>query len=463
MTILYILIALVIGAALAWAITYFYLKNKHNQAMAKTMPADEYRQLKEREENLSTEKAKVEERSQMLSSDLEKVNVELSKQREEVKILSGNLSGKNAEYSALNEKMVQQKAEFENMRDKLGKEFENVANKIFEEKNKSFRDQSQASLDLILVPLKDKLKAFEERANQIHHEDTNARGSLLEKIKQLSELNTKVTEQAENLTSALKGKSKIQGDWGEMVLEEMLQAMGLEKDVHYIWQKKFKEEEDPRKSKQPDIIINLPDDRHIVVDSKVSLKAYSEYFNAKNEAHKIMLLKDHLESVTKHINELAEKDYHDIHDINTPDFVVMFMPIEGSLHSALQEAREKGRDLFKEAFDKKIILASTSTLFPIFKTISYIWNQDKQSRNAFEIAKRGGELYDKFANFVIDMQNIGKSMKAARNCYDGAFNKLFKGRGNLIRQVEMIKELGAKVSKELPQDIASAAKVLDSD
>ncbi|MCK5582988.1 MAG: DNA recombination protein RmuC, partial [Elusimicrobiales bacterium] len=336
---LYIFISLAIGAAFGWAIVYFYLKNKHNQEMANAVPAEEALEAKKQLDALTTEKAKIDERARILSADLEKADIELSRQREEVKTLSGELSGKNAEYSALNEKLVQQKAELENMRDKLSTEFENVANKIFEEKNKIFRDQSQVGLNLTLNPLKDKIKSFEERVNQIHNEDTNSRGSLLEKIKQLSELNAKVTEQAENLTSALKGKSKIQGDWGEMVLEEMLQAMGLEKGVHYSWQKKIKDEEDPRKSKQPDIIINLPDKRHIIVDSKVSLSAYNDYYNTKDETSKSLFLTKHLESVTNHINELAAKNYQDIYSINSLDFVLMFMPIEGALHAALEEAK----------------------------------------------------------------------------------------------------------------------------
>ncbi|MCG2726892.1 MAG: DNA recombination protein RmuC [Elusimicrobia bacterium] len=453
-----ILIYAAIGAVLSWIIVYFYLKSKY---AAKTVPVEEALEYKKQLETLITEKAKIDERAQILSANLEKADIELSKQREEIKIITGNLAGKNAELSALNEKLVQQKAELDNMRDKLSAEFANVANKIFEEKNKIFRDQSQTGLDLMLNPLKDKIKSFEERVNQIHNEDTSSRVSLLEKITQLSELNTKVTEQAENLTSALKGKSKIQGDWGEMVLEEMLQAMGLEKDTHYAWQKKIKEEDDPRKSKQPDIIINLPDNRHIVVDSKVSLSAYSDYYNAEIESSKNLFLAKHLESVTNHINELAAKDYYDIHSINSLDFVLMFMPIEGALHAALEEAKSKGKDLFRYAFEKKIILVSTSTLFPVFKTIAYMWTQEKQNRNALEIARRGGELHDKFMGFLGDMLNIGKNLKSANNAYEDSLNKLKTGRGSLVRQVEMIKKLGAKASKEIPAEFAKEA--LDSD
>ncbi|MCK4935687.1 MAG: DNA recombination protein RmuC [Elusimicrobiales bacterium] len=461
MTILYILIALVIGAILNWAITYFYLKNKHNLKLAEMVPGVEILELKKQLETMTTEKAKIDERAQMLSSDLDKANIELAKHREEIKIITGSLSGKNAEFSALNEKLVQQKAELENMRDKLSTEFENVANKIFEAKNKTFRDQSQTGLNLMLSPLKDKIKSFEERVNQIHHEDTNDRGSLLEKITQLTELNNKVNQQAENLTSALRGKSKIQGDWGEMVLEEMLQAMGLEKGTHYAWQKKIKDEDDPRKSKQPDIIINLPDSRHIVVDSKVSLSAYNDYYNtdSKDEASKHLFLGKHLESVSNHISELAAKDYHDIYSINSLDFVLMFMPIEGALHAALEEAKNKGRDLFKEAFEKNIILVSTSTLFPVFKTIAYMWQQEKQNRNALEIARKGGDLYDKFVLFISDFQKLGKSIDDAHVSYENAVKKLSTGRGNMIKRAIELKELGAKATKELPVEIAA----LDND
>ncbi len=463
MTTLYLFIALIAGAILSWAITYFYLKNKHNQVLAKMVPEDETIQLKKQLETLTTEKAKIDERAEMLEKDLEKANIELKKQSEEIKIITGDLSAKKAEYSALNEKLVQQKAELENMREKLSSEFANVANKIFEEKNKTFTDQSQVHLNLLLNPLKDKIKAFEERVNQIHHEDTNARGSLPEKITQLQELNTKVTEQAENLTSALKGKSKIQGDWGEMVLEEMLQAMGLEKGTHYAWQKKIKDEEDPRKSKQPDIIINLPDNRHIVVDSKVSLSAYNDYYNAdsKDEVSKKLFIKKHLESVTNHINELAAKDYHDLYSINSLDFVLMFMPIEGALHAALEEAKNNNKDLFRMAFEKKIILVSTSTLFPVFKTIAYMWQQEKQTRNALEIAKKGGDLYDKFVLFITDFQKLGKSIDDAKTAYDNALNKIHTGRGNMTKRAVELKELGAKATKELPVELA--AKALDSD
>ncbi len=457
MDILYIFIALAVGLVLGCAITFFYLKNVHNLRMANMVPGQETLELKKQLETLTTEKAKIDERAEMLDKNFENAKIELAKQTEEIKIITGELSGKKAEYSALNEKLVQQKADIENMRDKLSMEFKNIANKIFEEKNKTFRDQSQTGLDLMLSPLKDKIKGFEERVNQIHNEDTSSRGSLLEKITQLTELNNKVNQQAENLTSALKGKSKIQGDWGEMVLEEMLQAMGLEKGTHYAWQKKIKDEDDPRKSKQPDIIINLPDSRHIVVDSKVSLSAYNDYYNvdSKDESSKNMFLGKHLESVTNHINELAAKDYHDIYSINSLDFVLMFMPIEGALHAALEEAKNKGRDLFKEAFAKNIIMVSTSTLFPVFKTIAYMWQQEKQNKNAIEIAKKGGDLYDKFVLFITDFQRVGKSIDDAQVSYENAVKKLSTGRGNMIKRAIELKELGAKTTKELPVEIAA--------
>ncbi|MBU2530853.1 MAG: DNA recombination protein RmuC [Elusimicrobia bacterium] len=457
MIILYIAIALVVGAILIWLIAYFYLRNEHNIKLSTMVPAQETQELKKQFDTLTTEKAKLDERAKILSEDLEKTNIELTKQREENKIVSSTLSGRNAEFSALNEKLVQQKAELENMREKFTTAFENVANKIFEEKNKTFRDQSQTGLDLMLSPLKDKIKSFEERVNQIHNEDTSSRGSLLEKITQLTELNNKVNAQAENLTSALRGKSKIQGDWGEMVLEEMLQAMGLEKGTHYAWQKKIKDEDDPRKSNQPDIIINLPDNRHIVVDSKVSLTAYNDYYNTdiRDESSRNLFLSKHLKSFTNHINELAAKDYHDIYSINSLDFVLMFMPIEGALHAALEEGKSKGRDLFKEAFEKNIILVSTTTLFPVFKTIAYMWQQEKQNKNAIEIAKKGGDLYDKFVLFITDFQRVGKSIDDAQTSYENAIKKLSTGRGNMIKRAIELKELGVKSTKELPVEIAA--------
>ncbi len=447
---LFIYFAGFLGLAIGAAFGYFYFHYKNSQK--KVVPFEEFEELRKERENLLLERSRLDEKSTMILEEKVELERRLAMDNEEIKKLTSEVSAKNSEISALNEKLVQQKAELENMREKLKVEFENVANKIFEDKSRTFNQQSKMNLELLLNPLKEKISEFQTRVDRVHSEDIKGQARLLEKIKQLQELNNKVTEETENLTKALKGDSKFRGNWGEMVLEKMLQAMGLEKDVHYFWQKKFKGEDD-RKDKQPDIVINLPDDRHIIVDSKVSLKDYAEYHNSEDEGMKKTFLKRHLESVESHIRDLSEKDYHDIHAISTPDFVIMFMPIEGALNAALEEARERGKDLFREAFEKKIILASTATLFPIFRTVSYIWQQEKQSRNALEIAKRGGELYDKFVGFLGDMQNMGKSIESAKTSYEAAFSKLYSGRGNLIRQVEMIRKLGAKAKKEIPPSL----------
>jgi DNA recombination protein RmuC len=383
----------------------------------------------------------------------------VSELQHEIKALSASkqaldiaLAKYEVEKKNLNHKLEEQQAETLKLQEKLTKDFEILANKILEEKSNKFTAQNKENLKTILDPLKEKINLFEKKVEDTNKDSIGRHADLRRQILNLAELNEQMSKEAVNLTKALKGDSKIQGDWGETQLEVLLEKANLVKGIHYSTQGGFKD--DKGILKKPDFIINLPENKHLIIDAKVSLTAYEAYFNCESEDEKQLLIKKHLLSVKNHIKELGEKRYAELYSINSPDYVLMFMPIEPALMLALQE----DSNLYLGALDKNVVLVSSSTLLATLSTVSSIWNQEDQKKNVLEIARRAGALYDKFEGFVQDLLRIGKSISTSKESYDKAMNKLVEGHGNLITSVEKIKKLGVKTKKSLPQNILDRAE-----
>lgn len=351
----------------------------------------------------------------------------------------------------LQTKLTEQKTEIEGLQEKFTKEFENLANKILEEKSNKFTVQNKENIKNILDPLEKKIKDFEEKVDKTHKESIDYHSALRQQIIGLKELNAQMSKETLNLTKALKGDSKTQGNWGELVLERVLEKSGLEKDREYFVQQSFTNEEGKRIL--PDVVIHLPDNKKMVVDSKVSLTAYEQFVNTEDEQERERFLKEHLVSLKRHVEQLSEKKYEDIYKIESPDFVLLFVPIEPAFAVALQQ----DNTLYNKAFEKNIVIVTPTTLLATLRTIDTMWNNEKQQRNAIEIARQAGSLYDKFDGLLKDLISIGKKIDATKSDYSAAMNKLVDGRGNLITGVQKLKTLGAKAKKALPQSIIDRA------
>ncbi len=354
----------------------------------------------------------------------------------------------------LQEKLTTQKQEVEGLQEKFSKEFENLANKILEEKSTKFTEQNRQNLKTILDPLQEKIQKFEKKVEDSHKESIDRHAALRQQIIGLKELNLQMSKEAVNLTKALKGDSKTQGNWGELVLERVLEKSGLEKGREYEMEKSFVDQIGKQQRLRPDVIIHLPDNKKMIVDSKVSLTAYEQFVNSEDENDKIRFLKEHIASLNRHVSQLSEKKYEDIYQIESPDFVLLFIPIEPAFALAINQDNQ----LYNKAFEKNIVIVTPSTLLATLRTIDTMWNNEKQQRNAMEIARQAGALYDKFEGLITDLTKVGKKMDEAKKEYKGAMNKLFEGSGNLIRRVESIKKLGAKAKKSLPETIINRAK-----
>lgn len=340
-------------------------------------------------------------------------------------------------------KQVQQEKYIAELQQKFKMEFEHIASQILEEKTSKFTLQNKASMDLILSPLKENIKAFEEKVDRVYKAESDERNILKGVISQLMDQSKQIQEDANNLTKALKGDSKKQGNWGEIILERVLERSGLVKDQEYRIQSSFSTVLGNRL--QPDVIIDLPDDKHIVVDSKVSLVAYEKYVSAETDEEREIYLKQHLLSLKNHIQDLSGKNYQALYQINSPDFVLLFVPIESSFGIAVQ----KDAELFSYAWDRKVVIVSPSTLLATLRTISSIWKQERQNRNVLEIARLSGSMYDKFVGFIADMESIGRNIRQSQDAYDKALNKLSSGAGNLATTADKIKKLGAKTTKQI--------------
>ena len=342
----------------------------------------------------------------------------------------------------------------ERNRDALKQEFENLANKIFEQKSERFSQQTRTSLDTLLNPFRDQLQDFRKRVEDVYTTETRDRQALRSEIKSLQDLNRQITEEASNLTRALKGDKKIQGNWGELILERVLEKSGLRKGVEYDTQGSYRDSDN--QLYRPDVIVHLPDSRNLIIDSKVSLVAYQQWVTEDEDSEvKEQALKQHVEAVRNHIRTLSEKDYSQLHGLHSPDFVLLFMPIEPAFVAAFQQ----DENLFAEAFERKIIVVTPTTLLATLRTIENIWRYERQSQNARRIAERAGAVYDKLRVFVEAMERLGSQLHTAQGTYDSAMNNLTRGRGNLISQANRFVELGVRVKKELPKAIMDQAEV----
>ncbi len=362
---------------------------------------------------------------------------------------------KVSEFNNLEEKLMENKAEVEKLQEKFSKEFEILASKILEEKSVKFTEQNKENLKNILSPLQEKIQTFERKVEDTHKESIDYHAALRQQILGLKDLNLQMSKDTINLTKALKGDSKMQGNWGELVLERVLEKSGLEKDREYFVQQSFTNAEGKRIL--PDVVINLPDGKKMVIDSKVSLTAYEQFVNSDDDYEKSQFLKEHVNSLKRHIEQLSEKRYEDIYKMESPDFVLLFIPIEPAFAVALNMDNQ----LYNKAFERNIVIVTPTTLLATLRTIDSMWNNEKQQRNAIEIARQAGALYDKFEGFISDLTNVGKKMDEAKAEYKGAMNKLFEGKGNLIVSVEKLKKMGAKSKKSLPQNIIERAEDIE--
>lgn len=373
---------------------------------------------------------------------------ELRSQKERLGI---QISRYEAEMENLQQKNTEQKAEVDKIQEKFTKEFENLANRILDVKSEKFTKQNKENIENILNPLKEKIKTFEDKVEKSQKENISIHSSLKEQLLNLQSQNLKITQEAENLTKALKGDSKMQGNWGELVLERVLEKSGLEKDREYSVQQSFTREDGSRVL--PDVIINLPDGKKMIVDAKVSLTAYERYINAEEELRE-KYLKEHIGSIKTHVDQLSSKKYEDLYEMESPDFVLMFIPIEPAFAIAIND----DNSIYNKAFEQNIVIVTPSTLLATLRTIDSMWNNEKQQRNAIEIARQAGALYDKFEGFITDLTKVGKKMDEAKTEYKGAMNKLVEGRGNIITSIEKLKKMGAKAKKSLPDKYLERAQ-----
>lgn len=383
---------------------------------------------------------------------LENTNTEKESIRNEKDSLAIQLSKKEVDFENLWERNKEQKEEVEKLQEKFTKEFENLANKILEEKSTKFTEQNKENMKNILTPLQDKIHLFEKKVEDTHKESIDYHAALRQQIIGLREMNIQMSKETINLTKALKGDSKMQGNWGELVLERVLEKSGLEKGREYEVQQAFTTEDGNRVF--PDVVINLPDGKKMIVDSKVSLTAYEKYINEEDDDMKIGFLKEHVNSIKRHVEQLGNKNYHDLYQIESPDFVLLFIPIEPAFAMALNE----DTSLYNKAFEKNIVIVTPATLLATLRTIDSMWTNQKQQENALEIARQAGALYDKFEGFVGDLIKIGKKIDESKIEYSGAMNKLVEGKGNLIVSVEKLKKMGAKAKKALPESILNRAE-----
>ncbi len=424
------IVFLVVGLALGFLIGYLLFKSKAESGSAIA-----------------------EDRVKNLEQAAEELKKELSSERMKSENLVGQFSSVKNENENLIAKLGEQKLQMEELQTKFSKEFENLANRIFDEKSKKFSEQNEEKLGNILNPLKDRIQHFEKRVNDTHLESEKERSALKEQLRTMAEMNKRMSEEALNLTKALKGDSKKQGNWGEMILEKVLERSGLTKGREYDVQQSFTTEDGTRL--QPDVVVRLPDNKNIIVDSKVSLVAYEKYVSTDDADNALqeVFLREHINSLRAHVKGLSGKNYQNLYGINSPDFVLLFVPIEPAFSLAVSH----DNDLFTDAFDKNVVLVSPATLLATLRTIANVWKQEYQNKNSLEIAQQGADLYDKFVAFAEDMIKVGKHMDDSKKTYGEAMNKLIDGKGNLVKRAENMRKLGLKATKQLPQGLIDRA------
>jgi DNA recombination protein RmuC len=391
------------------------------------------------------------EKSLSLASQLNEEKKVASVERNKVLELSTVFSRTDADYKNLQLKLAEQQKEMEGLQEKFTTQFENLANKIFEEKGKKFADQNKINLGEILNPLREKISDFEKKVELTNTESIKNHSALREQLTNLKELNQQITKEASNLTRALKGDSKAQGNWGEYILESILEKSGLVKGREYFIQESLTSEDGKRL--QPDVVIKLPDSKNLIIDSKVSLVAYERFMSADDETERSVQLKQHIVSLRQHIKGLSEKNYQTLYSAGSLDFILLFVPIEPAFSASVRYDVE----IFNDAFEKNIVIVSPSTLIATLRTISSIWKQEFQNRNTVEIARQATALYEKFRGFTEDLIEMGNQLKRTQSSYEGAMNKLSTGKGNLVSSVEKIRLLGLKPTKTIDQRLVERA------
>lgn len=434
---IYTSLALIAGAL----ISYFYAKMRSTSA------------IKELEKELAIKK----EGMDRAEAGLQKTESMLDEERKQVGDLTRQLAVSAERERSLNERFVSHREELDKLNEKFRLEFENLATKILKQNTQEFSLSNQKNINEVLDPLRRRIESFEKTVSETYQKNLKDQVDLKAEIKNLHELNTRLSEEANNLTRALRSDTKKQGNWGELVLERLLERSGLIRGVEYIIQETFRNEKG--EMIRPDVTIRLPENKHIIIDSKVSLIAYEAFINSETEQQKEKFLKAHVESVKDHVKNLAEKNYQMAEKLDSPDFVLLFMPLESAFSLAIQQQP----DLFSFAWDKKIVIVSPTTLLATLMTVGSIWKHEKQTRNALEIARQGGRLYDKFVSFLADLENLGKQIEKSRQTYLEAHKKLSSGSGNIIGKVRILQELGAKTSKDLPPALSDEGLQLEED
>ncbi len=447
-------VLILITFIIALAIGFFIGK-----LLSKAQSQSEKSGLEEKVNGLTNQMEQLKNQSISDKNQFEKIIFQANNDKEAIRTekeaLAIQLSKKEVDFENLWERNKEQKQEVEQLQEKFTKEFENLANKILEEKSNKFTEQNKENMKTILSPLQEKILHFEKKVEDTHKESIDYHAALRQQILGLRDMNEKMSKETVNLTKALKGDSKLQGNWGELVLERVLEKSGLEKGREYEVQQSFTNEEGARIL--PDVIINLPDGKKMVVDSKVSLTGYERYVNEEDDDLKATYLKEHVTSIKRHVEQLSAKNYQDIYEMESPDFVLLFIPIEPAFALALND----DNTLYNRAFEKNIVIVTPTTLLATLRTIDSMWTNQKQQENAIEIARQAGALYDKFEGFVSDLIKIGKKMDEAKIEYGSAMNKLTEGSGNLVNRVENLKKMGAKAKKALPESILKRANELE--
>jgi len=430
MEILLALIGLLVGGVMGWLISKASLSGSLQDAKT--------RLLVEQEKNTSLAE---------LSHEQKKT---IDQEREKMLELTNSLAAAEADYRNLEEKLEERKEEAQELQKKFTDQFKNLANEIFEEKSKKFTDQNKSNIFDLLKPLGEKIVEFEKRVEETHKDTISRNSALREQLENLQRLNVQMTKEAENLTRALKGDSKTQGAWGEFILESILEKSGLEKDREYSVQESFTTTEGRLR---PDVIIRLPENRHVVIDSKVSLTAYNNFVNSTTEEEKIIALKAHLLSIRQHMKGLHEKKYQNLSE-NGLDFIIMFIPIEPAYILAIQSEK----NLYEEALEKRIVFVSPTLLIPSLQLIKNVWKQEYQNRHVLDIANKAGDLYDKFVGFTEDLIGLGRHLDTSKKFYEESMKKLSLGSGNLVRRTEELKKLGAKANKSIDAKLVSRSE-----
>jgi DNA recombination protein RmuC len=443
------IVFLIVGIAIGFLLGWLFNKSKSTQTVENTNAFNELQQQILTESNA---KSSLQAENNLLKTDNATLKSEGKILQDEILNLSKLLTSQKSDSENLQNNLTEHKAEITTLNERFTKEFENLANKIFDDKSQKFTEQNKTNLGEILNPLGEKIKDFEKKVNDVYVSEGKERASLKNQLEMLQQLNQQMSKEANNLTKALKGENKTQGNWGEFILESVLEKSGLVKGSEYKVQESFTNDEGKRL--QPDVIINLPENKTLVIDSKVSLNAYERFSSADTEEERILASKEHLLSLKTHIKGLSAKSYQSIHQIQSLDFVLLFIPIEPAFALAVQS--DSG--LFNDAFEKNIVIVSPSTLLATLRTVASIWRNEKQSNNAIEIAKKAGDLYDKFEGFIKDILEVGKKIDQTKSNYSDAMNKLIDGRGNIISRFEELKTLGAKADKQLPQSLIDRAE-----